>query len=209
VRAAAGATLNEVFVALAGGAVRRHLEAFGEPPTAALTATVPAALPERANRFGNSVTTLYVSTHSDIVEPVERLRAVRQSIAATRRSTDADPRLLADWQRYPRLNGAVIRLMQRAEKRSGKPAYNLVVSSVRGPSPLVLAGAPVVELRSLGPLIGRFGLNLTGWSYGDDFTVGVHAYASAGEDLDRLGPLLLEELDDLERRVGARAEVSA
>ena len=90
--------------------------------------------------------------------------------------------------------------MEMKERRDGTPAYNLTVSSVRGPEPFELSGVPVVELRSVGPLVGHFGLNITGWSYGDDFAVSFHSYASAGEGLEHLGPLLVDELDELERR---------
>ncbi|MCU0268492.1 MAG: WS/DGAT domain-containing protein [Acidimicrobiales bacterium] len=201
VRRATGASLNEVFLTVCGGAVRRHLAALGEPPDAGLTATVPAALPERPHTYGNAVTTLYVALHSDIDDPAARLDAVRRSFAASRRSADRDVRLLPDWQRYPRLNRGIVSVMELAERRGGRPAYNLIVSSVRGPRPFALTGARVVELRSIGPLAGRIGLNITGWSYGDDFMVGIHTYRSAGEHLDRLGPLLLAELDELEARV--------
>ena len=204
VRRLTGATINEVFVTVCGGALRRHLETLGEPPPTALTATVPAALPERNHRFGNSVTTLYVSLHSDIVEPDVRLGAVQQSLAATKASTDRDQRLLADWQRYPRLNGGLIKVMEQAERRGGHPAYNVIVSSVRGPRPFALCGASVQELRSVGPLAGRIGLNITGWSYGDDFTVGLHTNASAGAGLDDLGALLADELAALLRSASTR-----
>jgi len=85
--------------------------------------------------------------------------------------------------------------------RKGRPAYNLIVSSVRGPQPFSIMGVPVVELRSLGPLSGHLGLNLTGWSYGDDFVVGIHSTASAGADLDRLATLVTDELEALRREV--------
>jgi hypothetical protein len=71
---------------------------------------------------------------------------------------------------------------------------------VRGPDAFSLAGVPVEQLRSICPLVGRFGLNLTAWSYGGDLTVGIQAYASAGDGLDELGPLLLDELDQLEHQ---------
>ena len=209
VRRAAGATLNDVFLTVSGGAVHRYLDALGEPPPVALTATVPAALPNRPSTFGNGVTTLYVSLHSDVADPLARLRAIQASVAATRRSTDRDPRLLPDWQRYPRLNGGLIRLMEVAERRGGRPAYNLIVSSVRGPEPFSVAGVPVVELRSLGPLAGHLGLNITAWSYGDDFTIGIHAYASAGDGLEVLGRLIVDELAELERRSQVAAASSA
>ena len=203
---AAEATLNEVFLTICSGAIHRHLERLGETPAAGLTATVPAALPERRETYGNSVTTLYVSLHSDISEPLERLRAIRGSLNANRRATERDPRLLPDWQRFSRMNTGLIRLMERTERRGGRPAFNVIVSSVRGPQPFSVAGVPVVELRSIGPLAARLGLNLTGWSYGDDFSIGIHTYASAAEGIDELGELLLQELADLEAAAAATNE---
>jgi diacylglycerol O-acyltransferase / wax synthase len=194
---ASGATLNDAFLTICGGALRRHLEAEGEPPTASLTATVPAALPDRAEPYGNSVTTLYVSLHSDVVDPEARLTEVQRSVAATRQVSQRDPRVLADLQRHPLLYRALIKGMEAAERRRQTPAYNVTVSNVRGPGPLSILGVPVVELRSLGPLVGHFGLNITGWSYADDFTVGLHTYASGGEGLDRLAALLPDELEAL------------
>ena len=201
---AAEGTLNEVFLTLCGGALRRHLEALGDDLPLGLTATVPGALPERRHTYGNSVTTLYVSLHSDIHDPLDRLAAVRRSLIANRRATEPDPRLLPDWQRYPRFNRWLINLMELAERRTGRPAFNLIVSSVRGPKPFSLAGVPVVELRSLGPLAARLGLNITGWSYGDDFVVGIHTYASAATDVERLGALLQVEMAELESSLSIR-----
>ena len=195
---AADATMNEVFLTICSRAVHRHLARLGEAPAGGLTGTVPAALPERREVYGNSVTTLYVALHSDIDDPLQRLRAIRGSLNANRRATERDPRLLPDWQRFSRMNRGLISLMERTERRGGRPAFNLIVSSVRGPQPFSLAGVPVVELRSIGPLAARLGLNITGWSYGDDFSVGIHTYESAAERIDELGELLLLELDELE-----------
>jgi diacylglycerol O-acyltransferase / wax synthase len=147
--------------------------------------------------FGNAVTTLYLSLHSDQVDPLQRLRSVHASMRASRGYTDQDPRLLADWQRYPRLNSGVMAAMSAIEDRKGRPAYSLTVSTVRGPGPLTISGANVVQLRSLGPLVGRFGLNITAWSYGEHFEVGIHCYAAAAENLDRLGDLICDEFDAL------------
>lgn len=203
VRAASGASLTEVYLAVVGGAVRRHLEALGEPVDGTLTTNVPIGLPSRPHRYGNGTTVVSVSLCTDVVDGAARLDAVRASIRAARASTAHDPRLLPDLQRFRRLNGGIVRAMEAEERRRGRPAYNLICSSVRGPAPFSILGLPVAELRSVGPLAGHFGLNLTAWSYRDDLMVGVHAYASAGDGLQALGPLLLDELDRTAAAVGA------
>ena len=202
-RTVTGATLTELFLTLAGRAVDAHLRSVGEAPDGSLTATVPSGLPVRPNAYGNGVTVLYLSLHSDEPDPVRRLDAVRTAVAAAKASTANDPRLLPDFQRFPRLYRGVVAGMELDERRRGRPAYNLICSSVRGPRPLTLVGRPVEALRSVGPLAGRFGLNLTAWSYRDELSVGMHAYASAGDGLDHLGGHLLDELDRLERAVAA------
>lgn len=200
---ATGASLTEVFLTVTGGAVRRHLEALGEAPDGPLSTNVPIALPSRPHRFGNGTTVVSVSLCTDVEDVGARLEAVRASIRAARASTGHDPRLLPDLQRFPRLYGALVRGMEADERRRGRPAYNLICSSVRGPAPFSILGVPVSELRSVGPLAGHFGLNLTAWSYRNDLMVGVHAYASAGATLEALGPLLVDELERTASAVGA------
>ena len=202
-RAATGATLTELFLTLAGGAVDAQLRSVGETPGSSLTATVPAGLPTRPHAYGNGVTVLYLSLHSDEPDAARRLAAVRTSVAAAKASTANDPRLLPDFQRFPRLYRGVVAGMELDERRRGRPAYNLICSSVRGPRPLTLVGRRVEALRSVGPLAGRFGLNLTAWSYRDELSVGLQAYASAGAGLGRIGDHLADELDRLEARVAA------
>ncbi len=202
-RAATGATISELFLALAGGAVDAHLRSLGEVPDAPLTATVPSGLPARPQAYGNGVTVLYLSLHSDERDPAQRLEVVRVGVAAAKASTANDPRLLPDFQRFPRLYRGVVAGMELDERRRGRPAYNLICSSVRGPRPLTLVGRSVEAVRSVGPLAGRFGLKLTAWSYRDELSVGLHSYASAGTGLERIGEHLAHELDRLESMVAA------
>lgn len=202
-RTSTGATLTELFLALGGGAVASHLRSFGEEPDAPLTATVPSGLPVRPHAYGNGVTVLYLSLHSDERDPARRLEAVRAGVAAAKASTANDPRLLPDFQRFPRLYRGVVAGMELEERRRGRPAYNLICSSVRGPRPLTLVGRRVDALRSVGPLAGRFGLNLTAWSYRDELSVGLHSYASAGNGLERIRDHLADQLDQLEAKVAA------
>lgn len=191
----AGGSVNDVLLALCGGAIRRLLEADGAVVGSSLTATVPASLPDRRQPFGNAVTTLYVSLHSDEPDVLARVRAVAADVRAAREVSDHDPRLLPDSQRRWRLYQGLVAAMHLEERRRDRPAYNAIVSSVRGPDRLRLLGRDVVELRSLGPLAGRLGLNITAWSYDDTLAVGIHAFRDATTQLERLGDLIASELE--------------
>jgi diacylglycerol O-acyltransferase / wax synthase len=154
---------------------------------------MPAGV-ERGAPYGNAVSTWFVRLATDVGDPRARFNAVRVSLQAARELQARDPSLLHDLQDHTRLYDVTWRLLAVAERRKGRPTFNLVISNVRGPGPLDWQGHPVTTLRSIGPLAGRMGLNLTAWSYGDDFTVGLHACRDQIPDLSRLAQLLEDEL---------------
>lgn len=197
VRQGLGGTVNDVYGALCAGALRAYLMERGGLPEASLTATTPVGLDRQGRPYGNAMTTWFVRLGTDEADPQARFVAVRASLAAARSLQERDPSLLHDLQEHTRLYDLIWRSLGLAERRKGRPTFNLVISNVRGPEPLAWRGHPVVALRSLGPLTGRMGLNLTAWSYGEDFTVGLHACRDQLPDLSRLAELLVAELDVL------------
>jgi hypothetical protein len=70
---------------------------------------------------------------------------------------------------------------------------------VRGPQPLSLSGAPVVAVRSMGPLSRVLGLNFTAWSYADTFSIGIQSCRDFMPDLRVMSSHLHAELDAFER----------
>jgi len=192
-----GGTVNDVYAALCAGALRTYLQERGALPEASLTATTPVGLDRQGRPYGNAMTTWFVRLGTDEADPQARFAAVRASLTAARRLQERDPTLLHDLQEHTRLYDLIWRSLGLAERRKGRPTFNLVLSNVRGPDPLAWRGHPVVALRSLGPLTGRMGLNLTAWSYGEDFTIGLHACRDQVPDLSRLAELLVAELDVL------------
>jgi WS/DGAT/MGAT family acyltransferase len=191
-----GGTVNDVYAAVCAGALRAYLLEHGALPSESLTATMPAGVERRAP-YGNAMSTWFVRLATDEPEPQARFDAVQASLTAARELQARDPSLVYDLQDHTRLYGVIWRLLGVAERRKGRPTFNLVISNVRGPGPLEWRGHAVIALRSIGPLTGRMGLNLTAWSYGDDFTVGLHACRDQIPDLPRLARLLHEELDVL------------
>ena len=111
------------------------------------------------------------------------------------------------WQDYYLLFGTVtLKVLAVVEKLTKKPLFNAVVSNVRGPRPLSIAGAPVVAVRSMGPITRVLGLNFTAWSYGEDFSIGVHSCRDFMPDLRVMGEHLEAELEAFE---GCRRPMAA
>ncbi len=183
---------------MCGGAVRAYLRERDELPEESLTATAPAAL-ERLDDdgYGNSMTSWFWCLATDEEDPLRRFQVVRESLATARDLQRRDPRLLTDLQEHSGLYETIWWFLARAEKWKGRPMMNVIVSNVRGPEPLAWRGHPVIALKSIGPLTGRIGLNLTAWSYGGDFTIGLHADRRQLPDLSRLADLLADELEVL------------
>jgi len=197
VKDATGRTVNEVFVTLCGGAIRRYLEEKGESPDRCLNCAHPISLRadhERDN-WGNRTSYWYVSLATDIADPLERLGAVKQSIDAAREWAKGDVELFAVWQDYYLLFGKMtLKSLSMAERMTRRPAFNAVVSNVKGPPPLTFNGADVLAVRSMGPITRVLGLNLTAWSYRDDFSIGLQSCTEFMPDLRRLRDHLCDEL---------------
>lgn len=204
IKQAFGCSINDVYLALVGGALRADLERHGEPTGQPLTAAVPVSVRREQDdpAFGNAIAYWFATTGSDLADPAERLRAVAESTRAARALFEArDPRLPVDWFEHwtlrrlyidglPRFVGALL----------GRPSFSVIVSNVRGPSHALYSdGARVEALHSMGPLTPQQGLNFTAWSYLDAMTVGIHACREHVPDVGRLAASLREELEKLAR----------
>ncbi|HEX3706340.1 MAG TPA: wax ester/triacylglycerol synthase family O-acyltransferase [Mycobacteriales bacterium] len=209
--AALGATVNEVFVTLCGGAIRRYLAEHGEPLDRSLNTSLPISLrsPEEIDIYGNRTSYWYVSLGSDIDDPLERLAKVKDSLGAARAWAQGDAELFGVWQDYYLLFGKLtLKALGVISRIVQRPLFNAVVSNVRGPRELSLAGAPVVAVRSMGPITLLLGLNITAWSYREDFSIGMQSCRAFMPDLRRLGEHLKDELADFERAAVAASAAS-
>ena len=81
-------SLNDVFLALCGGALRRYLVECGKLPSQTLTANVPVSVREGTGAsVGNAITFLYAGLGTDIADPVERIRSISaREYGATKRT---------------------------------------------------------------------------------------------------------------------------
>jgi diacylglycerol O-acyltransferase len=168
VKSAFDVTVNDVVLACVSGAVREVLEAGGEPVDRPLVAAVPVSSddPAAVRLIGNRTSNLMTSLPIDVADPVERLRATGRVASAAKELQNAlGVETMEQWVEYS--PPAAYRLIWRAiVPRVRRPPINAIVSNVPGPrDPLYIAGAELVELCSVGPLLEGVGLNVTVWSY--------------------------------------------
>jgi WS/DGAT/MGAT family acyltransferase len=204
-KTATSSTVNDVFVTLCGGAIRRYLLAHDEMPEKCLNVAHPVSLrqPDEIDNFGNRTSYWYVAIGTHLADPLDRLEAVKGSIDAAREWAKGDTELFAVWQDYYLLFGKMtLKMLGVAEKLTKRPLFNAVVSNVRGPRPLSIVGAPVVAVRSMGPITRVLGLNMTAWSYGDTFSIGVHSCRDFMPDLRVMADHIEAELEAFEKSAG-------
>ena len=158
------ATINDQFLAIVGGALRLYLTEKNELPEATMVAMVPMTLrgAEKGGDQGNQVGFTVMPVHTEIEDPLERLRAVVESAATAKRVTNAVGKELARdlLETLPSvIAGPLLRNVQ-------VPRIGLIVSNVRGPDvPLYMAGAQLVHYVPVSIPIDGLGLNVTGFTY--------------------------------------------
>jgi len=197
----AGATVNDVVLAMCSGALRRYLAGIGELPDQPLIAMVPVALESRRDA-GNAVGAVMCNLATHLADPADRLATIRASMVGGKQALAA---------MTPLQIVALTGLGMSPLALQGVPGYtelfrppfNVIISNVPGPRrPLYLDGARLDGLYPLSiPYHGQ-ALNITCTSYGDELAFGLTGCRRTVPHLQYLLGFLDDELADLERAVG-------
>ncbi|HWC38304.1 MAG TPA: wax ester/triacylglycerol synthase family O-acyltransferase [Acidimicrobiales bacterium] len=206
-----GATVNEVVLAICGGALRRYLECHGGVPERPLLAAVPVSVrgADASSDGANQLSAMFVSLATDVDDPVERLHRVSELARSAKNEHDAlGGGMILDLGEFvsSRIFGVGARQYSqlRMADRVPKPV-NLIVSNVPGPDfPLYFAGAKLDALYPLGPIYDGMGLNVTVLSYLDTVGFGFITCAELLPDLWDLASGIGESLRELEKAPAAR-----
>jgi hypothetical protein len=129
-----------------------------------MIAMVPMTLrgQEKSHDVGNQVGFTVMPVHSEIAEPLERLRTISDAAGTSKRVTDAVGKELA----RDLLESLPSVIADPLLRNVQVPRIGLIVSNVRGPDvPLYMAGAQLVNYAPISIAIDGMGLNVTGFSY--------------------------------------------
>jgi diacylglycerol O-acyltransferase / wax synthase len=172
-----GSTVNDVALAILGGALRQYLSDAGELPEAPLRAMTPVSVRTEAEKgdLGNQVSAMVVSLATNVADPVERLAAVHASTKSSKELTAAvGARTLTDLSQLApgALIGLGSRLSGQFARRGLTRAVNTVVTNVPGPrQPLYFAGAELIRSYGAGPVVDGMGLINIVTSYEKQFVL--------------------------------------
>jgi diacylglycerol O-acyltransferase / wax synthase len=208
VKNAAGVKVNDVALAITGGALQHYLATQDEAPDAALVATIPLNMRTRrqSSNDNNQVGSVFTSLHTDIADPRQRLQAVHQSALEAQRSGESSP--VVDVLKLagvfaPALTRPVLGFWARNHLSSYMPVnVTTVVSNVAGPNfPLYCAGARLVDYYGLGVLTPGLGIFHMVFSYCGKVTISVLADREMLPEPERYQQCLESALAELEQAV--------
>lgn len=209
VSAVFGGTTNDIVLAAAAGALRTFFAGRQEEPDSSLIALVPVSVRTEAEQgtLGNRVSAMLVSLATGVADPVARLGRIREGMAAAKEQSRAvGPDVYSAWAEaaFPAVATRLSRLVTNLRVFDHvAPLFNVVVSNVPGPAvPIYLAGARMVSLHPIGPIMEGVGVNITVFSYLDAVHVGVQACWDLVPDVEVLG----REMEDALAELVAEAE---
>lgn len=206
-----GATVNDVALAILGGALRTYLADADELPDSSMRAMTPVSVRSESEKadLGNQVSAMIVSLATDIADPVERLAAVHRSTSSSKEVTEAiGARNLSELSQLAPglLIGVGTRLGARFARRGSAGVVNTVVTNVPGPrQPLYLAGAECVRSFGAGPVVDGMGIiNIVG-SYDDQFVLSFTACREMMPDPTRYAAAIRSSFDEYATAAAAAA----
>jgi diacylglycerol O-acyltransferase / wax synthase len=194
-RGDAGATVNDVILAVAAGGLSRFLRGRGEDPPRHLLALVPVSVrrPDEQNELGNRISTIIVRLPMAVDNPRERLELIRKETSRLKQSEQARAASLiinATGWTPPTVNRLISRAMDRPR------VFNLVVSNVPGPQvPFYLLGSRMTEVYPFVPLSPQgHALSIGVISYDGGVFFGLTGDRRAIADLDDLAAAIVAAL---------------
>jgi diacylglycerol O-acyltransferase / wax synthase len=198
VKDALGGTVNDVVLATVAGALQKWLRSRGvRTEGLELRALVPVSIRPRESRgeLGNQLAAMRGPLPVYVEDPVARLQVVRHAMDGLKESKQAlGAEVLAGMQALapPTIFAQASRL------NFSTRLFNLLVTNVPGPQfPLYVLGRRLRDLFPVAFLPQKHALAVAIMSYDGGMDFGLLGDYDAMPDLERLGEMLSESLDEL------------
>jgi WS/DGAT/MGAT family acyltransferase len=192
-----GATLNDVLLAVCGGAIRKYLLSQDALPKDSLEAGVPVSIKTADSTAGNEVGFIICPLHTEERRPLTRLKRIVRVMNKAKGSIRRLSRTAAqDYTNVLLMPTLLLTLSGRASQV--RPPINMIVSNVPGSRErLYLEGSRLEALYPLSVITDGMGINLTVVSYMKRLCVAVTACPTEQPGIGELGRYLKESYREL------------
>ena len=198
---AAGATVNDVTLAICAGALREYLAAQGQLPKKPLIAMVPVSLHGETTAGGNQVSLLLANLATHIADPLKRLQRIVTSTSEAKNKLTKMPRLQKMAHGISSISPLGVGMVTGSAAKH--PMFNLVISNVPGPKDaLYLNGAHLDEVYPVSIPTHYLALNITISGYRDRLGFGYIACRRSVPALQRMLDHTHNAITELEAALG-------
>ena len=129
---AAGATVNDVTLAICASALRAHLLRENKLPKKPLVAMVPVSLHGETSEGGNQVSVLLANLATHIADPLKRLQRIVEGTSEAKKKLSSMPRLQKMAHGMTSISPMGVGMVVGTAKTH--PQFNVVISNVPGPA---------------------------------------------------------------------------
>lgn len=203
---AANATLNDIVLAICGGALRRFLDELDALPEQSLTAGIPVSVrPKDDEGAGNAITFIISTLGTDIDDAIERLEAIRNATRRAKEHVLSLPRKAMMQYTMVLMAPYMLSLLTGMGGRT-RPMFNITISNVPGPErPMFFRGARLEAAYPVSLVTHGQALNITCQSYAGTIAFGFTGCRDTLPHMQRIATYTGDALAELELAFSKRA----
>ncbi len=199
-------SINDVLLAVCGGALRQYLSGLGKLPRKSLLAGLPVSLKQGQADEGNRLSFILCPFFTDEPDPLRRLqrvaRTTRKAKSELAKLSSTASQDLANMMLMPTI---ILTLSGNATRFN--PVINAIFSNVPGSrDTLYLDGSELESLYPLSVVTDGMAVNLTVVSYVNKLCFAITACPTGLPGVERLAILLKQSYRDLNRAVQHQGE---
>ena len=200
-------TLNDVVLAICGGALRRFLDERHALPHKPLTAGIPMSVrPKDDEGQGNAISFIISTLGTDIADPLKRLDAIRKSVKHAKEHVQSLPRQAMMQYTVLLMAPTILTLLTGMGGRT-RPMFNITISNVPGPDkPLYFRGAELLATYPASIVTHGQAVNITCQSYAGYMNFGYTGCHSSVPGIQKLAVYTGEALQELEEALLPRVD---
>ena len=198
------ASVNDVLLAVCGGAIRRYLKEQNALPEKSLLASVPVALARSGEAGGNAVAGFVVPLGTELATPRNRVDLIKRVTTRSKQELMEMPRAALDQLALIGLTPFLLGQMTGTLPKI-PPLFNFVISNVvLSKDPMYLMGAELEAMYPVSFLFDGYALNITLVGYMDRVAVGFLGCREGIPRLQRLAVYTSDALVELEQSLGIK-----